>query len=491
LSSFGGHSVLLNLCPVAAVPVMPWCFAGWQFDGFLAAGDNKALGLRGNDWECPILSRLPRIKTPPALASLPALGGNCNSAAAVANQPLHMDVAASAAAAAAAILEPSVSQQLLLLQPKHKRGIAGSSSMSSFALTGSLLGVGHYPGAGFAVGCDSETISSSVSDCSPVSEVSSSSGSASAQQGSSRYIVSGAVLSSSDAATTSESALDSAAAAIHGAVGSSSSSSSSTAVSGAGPDMLCSTGPAAVMVTDGAVVPLTEPVLAAAAAATEAAGSDCFLAQQQPPSNLYAWLEQTPEPSQAVAVAAAAAAAACTAELAGWENGSSSSCSGGGRAADAVVMIEDFSIGKSPGKADSSALQQLADHPAVLVDSAPADTLQGTSPSAAKAAADSVTSLSPTSPSSSSSSSSGRSRDWFFCISPEACNFPITWWLGSYDGQFDVAGADGPHRLDLGTTLYAATLWQDPKVCCMRFRGCSLCIVVAFLSAMGRPRRSV
>ncbi|WIA42006.1 hypothetical protein OEZ86_009303 [Tetradesmus obliquus] len=69
-----------------------------------------------------------------------------------------------------------------------------------------------------------------------------------------------------------------------------------------------------------------------------------------------------------------------------------------------------------------------------------------------------------TSISSSNSSSSRSSSDWFFAISPEACNFPITWWRGSYDGRsFDVAAADGPHKLDLGTTLYAATLWQDPK----------------------------
>lgn len=47
----------------------------------------------------------------------------------------------------------------------------------------------------------------------------------------------------------------------------------------------------------------------------------------------------------------------------------------------------------------------------------------------------------------------------------DACNNPVTWWLGDYDGsRFDVAAADGPHRLDLGTTLYAATLWEDPQV---------------------------
>jgi hypothetical protein len=65
---------------------------------------------------------------------------------------------------------------------------------------------------------------------------------------------------------------------------------------------------------------------------------------------------------------------------------------------------------------------------------------------------------------SSSSSSTGDKR-WWFAMSPDACNNPITWWLGDYDGRtFDIAAADGPHRLDLGTTLYAATLWEDPQV---------------------------
>jgi sucrose-6-phosphate hydrolase SacC (GH32 family) len=413
--------------------------AGWQFDGFLAAGDNKALGLRGNDWECPILSHLPRIATPPALASLPALGGNCNSAAALPNQQQQVELdgtasAAAAAAAAAAILEPSASQQLLPLQPKHKRGIAGSSSMSSFASTGSLLGVVHYPGAGFAAGCDSETISSSsVSDCSPVSEVSSSSGSAFARQSSSQYTVSGAVLSSSDVGAALEGVLGSDAA-IQRTV-----SNSSIAVANAGADM-CSTavtGPAAVLATDGAVVPLTEPVLAAAAAseaaaaAVVAAGSFSALTQQQPPSTLYAWLEQTPEPNQAAAAAAVA--------------DSESVCLPGGCMGAGVVRVDYVSSSTCNSKTSSSGRQQqLVDLAAVSYDSMQAES------------ADAV----------SHSSSSSSSRDWFFCISPEACNFPITWWLGSYDGQqFDVAAADGPHRLDLGTTLYAATLWQDPKVC--------------------------
>eukprot|EP00878_Enallax_costatus_P001235 GHUV01001378.1.p1 GENE.GHUV01001378.1~~GHUV01001378.1.p1 ORF type:complete len:664 (+),score=239.16 GHUV01001378.1:126-1994(+) len=60
--------------------------------------------------------------------------------------------------------------------------------------------------------------------------------------------------------------------------------------------------------------------------------------------------------------------------------------------------------------------------------------------------------------------SSSKRKNWWFCMSPDACNNPIVWWLGDYDGRaFDIHHADGPHRLDLGTTLYAASLWQDPQ----------------------------
>lgn len=40
----------------------------------------------------------------------------------------------------------------------------------------------------------------------------------------------------------------------------------------------------------------------------------------------------------------------------------------------------------------------------------------------------------------------------------------IYYWLGRYDGsQFLIKDATGPLRLDLGRTLYAASLWPDPN----------------------------
>jgi sucrose-6-phosphate hydrolase SacC (GH32 family) len=417
-------------------------YAGWQFDGFLAAGDNEALGLRGNDWECPILSRLPGIDAPPALASLPALNNT--------QQQQELD-AAHAAAAAAATVGPSASQQQLLLHSKHKRS-AGGCSMSSFASSGSLLGVGHYP-AGFAAGCDSDTISSSVSDCSPASEVSSSNSSSSsvfAQQGSAvPHAISGCFPDVAfDRATPTP--------ATCSVIDGSNTAGSSAVMSSTTADMCGTTPAAAALAASGAVVPLIEPVLAAATAATEAAAaaaaaavsSSGTLSQQITPNNLYAWLEQTPEPSQAAAAAATVAADVGLAVTSGRD--------------DATVLIHDVHCSSS--SSSSNGLQHHADSAAASLDSMPDEILQDAK-TAAAAAAGSVTSHSFNDPSPSSSSS-----DWFFCISPEACNFPITWWLGRYDGQrFDVAGADGPHRLDLGTTLYAATLWQDPQVCCVTF----------------------
>jgi sucrose-6-phosphate hydrolase SacC (GH32 family) len=437
--------------------------AGWQFDGFLAAGDNKALGLRGNDWECPILAQLPSINSPPPLATLPALNSSSSSGVgtAAAKQQLILD-SSHAAAVVADVLEPSISQQLLLAK-LHKRGV---SSMGSLASASSLLlGVGHYPAGFAAAGCDSETtVSSSVSEYSPVSEVSSSSGGGSssclAQQadvpsvnspsssGSSSSIVQASECA--PALVGIQATVEDAAVAAAAAAGVDSYSSSIGAVALVMEPVL-----AAATVTDAVagadnstslsvVAPLTEPVLAAATAATEAAaaaaGNSDPLVQQHPSSNLYAWLEQTPEPAalaaaevpdtQASLAAAETPAPALAAAAAVALASGSSSLLG-----DAVVLLDD---GCSSSKEDLLLLQH---------------------PEAAVLAADNATTTTTL-----SSSSSG-SRDWFFCISPEACNFPITWWLGSYDGScFDVAAADGPHKLDLGTTLYAATLWKDPQV---------------------------
>ncbi len=53
-------------------------------------------------------------------------------------------------------------------------------------------------------------------------------------------------------------------------------------------------------------------------------------------------------------------------------------------------------------------------------------------------------------------------------LSPiDACSNPIYYWLGDYDEahhRFHLATARGPFKLDLGRTLYAATLYQDIHV---------------------------
>ncbi|PNW74664.1 hypothetical protein CHLRE_12g488000v5 [Chlamydomonas reinhardtii] len=52
----------------------------------------------------------------------------------------------------------------------------------------------------------------------------------------------------------------------------------------------------------------------------------------------------------------------------------------------------------------------------------------------------------------------------FFCISPDACTNPSYYWLGRYDTEsmtFNLKGADGPFRLDLGDILYAPNTLED------------------------------
>lgn len=55
-------------------------------------------------------------------------------------------------------------------------------------------------------------------------------------------------------------------------------------------------------------------------------------------------------------------------------------------------------------------------------------------------------------------------RGWFFCISPDAPTNPVLYWLGEYRlGEFDIANASGPERLDLGDVLYAPNVLEDDK----------------------------
>jgi hypothetical protein len=55
----------------------------------------------------------------------------------------------------------------------------------------------------------------------------------------------------------------------------------------------------------------------------------------------------------------------------------------------------------------------------------------------------------------------------FFCVSPDYCVNTSEYWLGIYDATtatFDLEGAQGPFKLDLGDILYAPNLLQDNKV---------------------------
>ena len=70
-------------------------------------------------------------------------------------------------------------------------------------------------------------------------------------------------------------------------------------------------------------------------------------------------------------------------------------------------------------------------------------------------------------------SSSGQEEEpqytHFLCVSPDAPTNPVLFWLGNFDAvntRFLLEGATGPHRLDLGDTLYAPNLLEDHQVRC-------------------------
>lgn len=60
------------------------------------------------------------------------------------------------------------------------------------------------------------------------------------------------------------------------------------------------------------------------------------------------------------------------------------------------------------------------------------------------------------------------SRQWhFFTVSPDAPTNPVLYWMGHVDDsqmpRFELEGAKGPYRLDLGDVLYAPNVCQDGK----------------------------
>lgn len=374
---------------------------------------------------------------------------------------VEIDPPATAAAAAPTpveALEHGISQQLLLPKGKPAKGKLSSSNslysvgLLSSASAGSLLGVGMYPtgallgGAGCSTATDTVTSARSVEE----SEVSSCVISYAPQQQPDRPATDQAKLcmfssASSDSFSCGE--VCSMAQVPRERVASTVDASSSSSIlegsschdkNRAADDVL------AAEVELGAVAPLTEPVLAAA---TSAAAADAMggALEEHPSINVSVWLEQTPDTTKPAAIVAAAQPAVVEVLDAG-----------SGVTDDVIVVIssdsnidgsrEDGKVGPqhATGFNTTSALSNSNSTAHLTAEGGSVITDVMTAPG---------------------SSSSATGRDWWFCMSPDACNNPITWWLGSYDGRrFDIAAADGPHRLDLGTTLYAATLWEDPQV---------------------------
>eukprot|EP00210_Caulerpa_lentillifera_P005193 g4963.t1 len=60
--------------------------------------------------------------------------------------------------------------------------------------------------------------------------------------------------------------------------------------------------------------------------------------------------------------------------------------------------------------------------------------------------------------------SNEESSCFFFCISPDAPNNPVLYWIGDFvDDRFIMETAEGPFRLDLGDVLYAPNLLEDDQ----------------------------
>lgn len=54
----------------------------------------------------------------------------------------------------------------------------------------------------------------------------------------------------------------------------------------------------------------------------------------------------------------------------------------------------------------------------------------------------------------------------FFCVSPDAPTNPVLYWVGGYDqsaSRFQLEGAKGPFRMDLGDIMYAPNMMTDDK----------------------------
>lgn len=284
------------------------CPAGWQFDGLLADGDNNALGIKGQDWECPILARLPDL---PSSATLPATAG--------ANSPFVRRMDSSYDSVLQSIMQKMDScNSTHLLLPKlgamelKKLGIASTTSSS----TGSLLGVAHYQASALGSLTASSTDIASMSGsstCSASQRAAGASADCLSVSGVSTVSDSNSSSSLKPGGTSSETALPSApplpAKFAHAvlpeaadlAAGAASVAAITAAVTASpGENSLLETVPSA---------PLTEPVLAAATTLAEAENTPADAAH--PAVNLYAWLEQTdakcpaPPATDAAAVTAA------------------------------------------------------------------------------------------------------------------------------------------------------------------------------------------
>lgn len=369
--------ILLSILPCHLLLLLHDDEPGWRFDGLLAHGDNSTLGIRGQDWECPILSRLPVSCSPPSISA--NVKGASSPAASTGWDKGHKQLP---------------HQILSAIKAQFVQDVDGttSDSSSSFQLPQTPCYSPRLP-------CP-PSLSSDLSSLASASPAQASFGSPEA--GSSR--------------------------------------GHSTS--------MCGDVPAS----------LTEPVLAAAAVEAGTVADDCL--QHHPNPKLTAWLQQT---QHAVDGSMAAAGSSDRYAPLAASSSQASLVHIGTMGASTELESAARAHHESSPAFTSLPLQPMGTGSARSVGTVNQDSV-ALGDDDLDYAYDKLVAASDATPH--SGGQGGGSRQWWFCISPDACNNPITWWLGDFNGStFDVAAADGPHRLDLGTTLYAATLWEDPQVC--------------------------
>lgn len=296
---------------------------GWQFDGILADGDNRALGIRGQDWECPILARLPCVSREAATAAIVTSTAAASAAMAAAKLPQQLSLLSpgTATVCTAACSSSSKSDGMSQLEPPCTPLLKGRPPANSACLS--------YI-SGF--GGSSLSLTTAADDAASNGGGGSSSSSPTGMPAAAAAARLPSTVPASGSAGTVAACTAAAAIAAAGSV-----TAAAAAAVAASPTVVDGVGLLAL--------PLTEPALAAVTSAAEAAPNQAADILSHPAVSVEAWVEhQTLQQPQEVVTAAAAAAAVADATV---------------DAADVAVIIADADDTTSTDSRPKQQQQQL------------------------------------------------------------------------------------------------------------------------------------